>query len=99
MKFSVVTEASTFLIITQVSSGLKKPHILIFSKCGKYLHVKMASSATENPVSCMALCNHCELALDLSICTVDTSIVFSFHLGCNVDSNTYRIAPNGVYVL
>ena len=28
----VLTEVSTFLIITQVSSGLKKSHILIFSK-------------------------------------------------------------------
>ena len=35
MKFSVVTEVSTFLIITQVSSGLKKiSHTLIFvDKC------------------------------------------------------------------
>ena len=38
MKFGVVTEVSTFLVITQVSSGLKKSHILIFSKY-KYLHV------------------------------------------------------------
>ena len=43
MKFSVVTEVSTLLIITQVSSGLKKKsHILIFSKC-KYLHAKIGS--------------------------------------------------------
>ena len=34
MKFGVVTEVSTFLVITQVSSGLKKLHILIFS----YIH-------------------------------------------------------------
>ena len=38
MKFGVVNEVSTFLVITQVSSGLKKSHILIFSKL--YLHVK-----------------------------------------------------------
>ena len=38
MKFSVVTEVSTFLVITQVSSGYKESHILI--KC---LHVKIAS--------------------------------------------------------
>ena len=37
-----VTEVSTF---TQVSSGLKRVHILIFSKC-KYFHVKVASLAT-----------------------------------------------------
>ena len=51
MKFGVVTEVSTFLVITQVSSGLKKSHILIFSKY-KYLHVKIASLAkVKNPVS------------------------------------------------
>ena len=45
MKFGVVTEVSTFLIITQVSSGLKKSHILIFSNIhvAKYLLVKIAS--------------------------------------------------------
>ena len=45
MKFGVVTEVSTFLVITQVSSGLKKSHTLIVSKY-KYLHVKIASLAT-----------------------------------------------------
>ena len=45
-----VTEGRTLLVITQVSSGLKKFHILIFSilifsKC-KYLHVKIASLAS-----------------------------------------------------
>jgi len=41
MRFGVVTEVSTFLITTQVSSGLKqKSHIVIFSKY-KYLHVKI----------------------------------------------------------
>ena len=44
MKFGVVTEMSTFLAITQVSSGLKTSHILIFSKY-KYLHVKIANLA------------------------------------------------------
>ena len=39
-----VTEVSTLLVITQVSSSLKKFHILIFSKY-KYLHVKIASLA------------------------------------------------------
>ena len=39
-----VTEGRTLLVITQVSSGLKKFHILIFSKY-KYLHVKIASLA------------------------------------------------------
>ena len=39
MKFGVVTEGSTLLVIAQVSSGFKKSHILIFSKY-KYLHVK-----------------------------------------------------------
>ena len=42
MKFSMVNEVSTFLVITQVSSGYKKSHILIFSKY-KCLHVKIAS--------------------------------------------------------
>ena len=40
MKFGVVSEVSTFLVITQVSSGIKKSHILIFSKY-TYLHVKI----------------------------------------------------------
>ena len=52
MKFGVVTEVSTFLVITQVSSGLKKSHILIFSKY-KYLHVKIASLA--NVKSCVTV--------------------------------------------
>ena len=41
-----VTERRTLLVVTQVSSGLKKNCILvlIFSKC-KYLHVKIASLA------------------------------------------------------
>ena len=38
MKFGVVTEVSTFLVITQVSSGFT--YILIFNKY-KYLHVKI----------------------------------------------------------
>ena len=45
-----VTEGRTLLVITQVSSGLKKFHILIFSKY-KYLHVKIASLA--NVKSCI----------------------------------------------
>ena len=52
MKFVVVTEVSTFLVITQVSSALKKSHILIFSKY-KYLHVKIASLA--NVKSCVTV--------------------------------------------
>ena len=52
MKFGVVTEVSTFLVTTQVSSGLKKSHILIFSKY-KYLHVKIASLA--NVKSCVTV--------------------------------------------
>ena len=50
MKFGVVTEVSTFLVIT---SGLKKKlHILIFSKY-KCLHVKVASLA--NVKSCVSV--------------------------------------------
>ena len=56
----VVTEVLTLLIITRVSSGLKKKlHMLIFSKY-KYLHVKIASLAnvkscvTVGPISLMA---------------------------------------------
>ena len=40
----VVTKVSTLLIITRVSSDLKKSQMLIFSKY-KYLHVKIASLA------------------------------------------------------
>ena len=47
MKFGVVIEVSTFLVITQVSSGF---HILIFSRY-KYLHVKIDSLA--NVKSCV----------------------------------------------
>ena len=47
-----VTEGRTLLVITQVSSGLKKFHILIFSKY-KYLHVKIASLA--NVQSCVTI--------------------------------------------
>ena len=45
-----VTKGRTLLVITQVSSGLKKFHILIFSKY-KYLHVTIASLA--NVQSCV----------------------------------------------
>ena len=49
MKFGVVTEVSRFLAITQVSSGLEKLRILIFSN----LHVKIASLA--NVKSCVTV--------------------------------------------
>ena len=48
----VVTEGNTLLVITQVSSGFKKLHILIFNKY-KYLHVKVASLA--NAKSCVTI--------------------------------------------
>ena len=48
----VVTKVSTLLIITRVSSGLKKSQMLIFSKY-KYLHVKIASLA--NVKSCVTV--------------------------------------------
>ena len=48
----VVTIVSAFLIITELSSGLKKSNFLNFSKC-KYLHVKMASLATVK--SCVTI--------------------------------------------
>ena len=47
-----VTEGRTLLVITQVSSGLKKLYILIFSKY-KYLHVKITSLA--NIQSCVTI--------------------------------------------
>ena len=47
-----VTEGTTLLVITPVSSGLKKMHILIFSKY-MYLHVKIASLA--NAQSCVTI--------------------------------------------
>ena len=66
----VVTEVSTLLIITRVSSGLKKLHnMLIFSKY-EYLHVKMASLAnvkscvTVGPISLMANVWPCIVPVD-----------------------------------
>ena len=62
----VVTEVSTLLIITWVSSGLKK---CIFSKY-KYLHVKIASLAnvkscvTVGPISLMANVWPCIVPVD-----------------------------------
>ena len=53
----VVTEVSTFLIITQVSNDFKKSHILIFSKC-KYFHVKIASLGTVK--SCVTIGPICD---------------------------------------
>ena len=47
-----VTELIRLLVITQVSSGLKKLHILIFNKY-KYLHVKIASLV--NVKSCVTI--------------------------------------------
>ena len=47
-----VTEGRTLLVKTQVSNGLKKFHILIFSKY-KYLHFKIASLA--NVQSCVTI--------------------------------------------
>ena len=55
----VVTKVSTLLIITRVSSGLKKLQMLMFGKY-KYLHVKIDSLAnvkscvTVGPISLMA---------------------------------------------
>jgi len=49
-KIFVVTKVSTLLIITRVSSGLKKSHMLICSKY-KYVHVKIVSLANVNPAS------------------------------------------------
>jgi len=49
-----VTKVSTLLIITRVSSGLKKSHMLIFSKYTlQYLHIKIASLA--NVKSCVTV--------------------------------------------
>ena len=66
----VVTEVSTLLIITPVSSGLKKKsQMLIFSKY-KYLHVKIASLAnvkscvTMGPISLMANVWPCVVPVD-----------------------------------
>ena len=47
VKFSVVTEVSTFFVLTQVGSGKKKSYNLIFSKC-KYLHAKIGNLGTVN---------------------------------------------------
>ena len=41
---SVVTKGRTLLVVTQVSSGLIKSHLLNLSKY-KYLHVKIANLA------------------------------------------------------
>ena len=66
----VVTKVSTLLIITRVSSGLKKnPQMLIFRKY-KYLHVKIASLAnvksciTVGPISLMANVWSCIVPVD-----------------------------------
>ena len=77
----MVTKVSTLLIITRVSSGLKKSQMLIFSKY-KYLHVKIASSAnvkscvTVGPIfingKCLALYSPSGLPLRLSSLTEDT---------------------------
>ena len=48
----VVTEGRTLLVITQVSSGLKKIAYVIFSKY-KYLQVEIASLA--NVKSCVTV--------------------------------------------
>ena len=66
----VVTEVSTLLIITQVSSGLNKiANVNLFSKY-KYLHVQMASLAnvksciTMGPISLMANVWPCIVPVD-----------------------------------
>ena len=65
----VVTKVSTLLIVTRVRSGLKKLHMLIFSKY-KYLHVKIASLAdvkscvTVGPISLMANVWPCIVPVD-----------------------------------
>ena len=54
MKFGVVTEVSTFLVVTQVSSGLKKSHIFSsLANISSYLDVKIASLA--NAKSCVTV--------------------------------------------
>ena len=64
----VVTKVST-LFITQVSSGLKKLQMLIFSKY-RYLHVKIASLSnvkscvTVGPISLMANVWPCIVPVD-----------------------------------
>ena len=61
-----VTKVSTLLIVTRVSSGLKKLHMLIFSK----FHVKIASLAnvkscvTVGPISLMANVWPCIVPVD-----------------------------------
>ena len=77
---------STFLIIAQVSRGFNQKNRIFSSLANdcKYLHVKIASLATVNPVlpwihfldgKCMVPCYCRALALDLSACTVDTSMM------------------------
>ena len=65
------------LVITQVSSGLKKFHILIFSKC-EYFHVKIPSLANVHQFingKCLALYSLSVLPLRLSPLTEDTSMI------------------------
>ena len=65
----VVTKVSTLLIITRVSSGLKKSQMYIFSKY-KYLHVQIASLAnvkscvTVGPISLVANVWSCIVLVD-----------------------------------
>ena len=65
VKFSVVTEMSTFLTITQVSSGLKKLYILFFSKC-KYLMLRQEPVSPFYDGKCLVLYSLHGLLLRLS---------------------------------
>ena len=82
----VVTKGRTLLVITQVSSGLKKSHILIFSKY-KYLYVNIASLANVKSCvtigKCLALYSLIGLPLRLSPLTKDISMTTVFICGVN----------------
>ena len=81
----VITEGRAVLIITHVSSSLKKNHVLSsLANIHKYLHVKIASlvsvksCVTVGPIhygKCLALCILSGLPLTLSLLTEDTSMI------------------------
>ena len=88
MKFGVVTEVSTFLVITQVSNGLKKLHDLIFSN----LHVKLASLA--NIKSCVTVnVWPCTVSVDYIPLRLSPRYFFTTVLGCH--SHRYQQCTKG----
>ena len=105
MKFGVVTELSTFLVITQVSSGSKKSHILIFSKY-KYLLVKIAglanvkSCVTVGPIHVnvwISLLQRLVVTVTAVSSTSKASWVVAMYTMNNHTYNAMRVCDSGTY--